>query len=79
MSKDSWVNQAKSGISAGLVAAFVCGPLDVIRTRYQVQSMHPEHKYTSLLQTIKQMVKEEGIFGFYKGFSAVAVGTPANW
>ena len=47
--KDSWVLQAKSGISAGLVAAFVCGPLDVIRTRYQVQNTHTERKYTNLV------------------------------
>ncbi|KAG0783508.1 hypothetical protein G6F62_009384 [Rhizopus arrhizus] len=59
---------------AGVVSRFVIAPLDVVKIRMQLQthSVHVKNnkqpiKYSSILQTLKTIMKEEGIRGLYKG------------
>lgn len=59
----TWQN-AVSGATAGVVARFVIAPLDVVKIRFQLQT---DKKYTSVLQSLRLIVKEEGIFGLFKG------------
>lgn len=47
----------------------ITNPLWVMKTRLQLQGQS-EHfpKYSSFRDTIQTMIREEGYFGFYKGF-----------
>lgn len=56
--------QGMSGPLAGLTAATATNPLDVLRTRLQVGGGH------SVVLVFKELIREEGILGIYKGLSA---------
>lgn len=57
-----------SSAAASILADVVTCPLWVARLRVQTQVLHNNHKYTSLLQTLQLIYKEEGISkGLYKG------------
>jgi len=57
---------ASGFISGGLAAGFTC-PLDVIKTRIQVQSANQPDVYTSGWHAFKNILKEEGPKAFIKG------------
>lgn len=54
-----------------LIAASLCYPHEVARTRLRQQDSEflGKHKYTSFLQTLKTVVKEEGWRGLYGGLT----------
>lgn len=56
--------QGISGPLAGLTAATATNPLDVLRTRLQVEARN------SVVLVLKELLQEEGIFGLTKGLSA---------
>ena len=57
-----------SGLLSGFVAVSLCHPLDVARTRLNVQmSINVKKKYSGILDVFKTIYKEEGWKGFYKG------------
>lgn len=60
--------QFAAGGSAGLVEVSLMHPLDLIKTRFQIQR-GPEdpNRYTSLYDCFKKISRSEGILGFYKG------------
>lgn len=61
-------HQIIAGGSAGLVEICLMHPLDVVKTRFQIQrgSSDPT-AYKSLADCFKTIFRNEGIFGFYKG------------
>ena len=59
--------------SAGVLSRFPCHPLDTCKARLQVQGANI--KYTSLLDTLRQTVKAEGLGGLYRGFGVTVVGS----
>ncbi|KAI9327597.1 mitochondrial carrier domain-containing protein [Zopfochytrium polystomum] len=76
-----WQN-AVSGALAGVISRFVIAPLDVVKIRFQLQTsaLSPSlrlmrkdsaaktpQKYTSILQSMALIVREEGIKGLWKG------------
>jgi solute carrier family 25 (mitochondrial aspartate/glutamate transporter), member 12/13 len=56
-----------AGAIAGMPAAYLTTPCDVIKTRLQVEARKGETKYTSLRHCAKTIMKEEGFQAFFKG------------
>lgn len=70
----TWFNQIKAPIAGGISGFFtraLTQPLDCIKVRHQLQlepiKKDTGAKYTSTLQTLAMMFKEEGIRGLWKG------------
>uniref|UniRef100_A0A4W6C0G2 Mitochondrial 2-oxodicarboxylate carrier n=1 Tax=Lates calcarifer TaxID=8187 RepID=A0A4W6C0G2_LATCA len=61
-------HQIIAGGSAGLVEICLMHPLDVVKTRFQIQrgSSDPT-SYKSLGDCFRTIFRNEGVFGFYKG------------
>ncbi|XP_058472240.1 mitochondrial 2-oxodicarboxylate carrier [Solea solea] len=61
-------HQIIAGGSAGLVEICLMHPLDVVKTRFQIQrGSNDPHSYKSLGDCFRTIFRNEGIFGFYKG------------
>lgn len=61
------------GTIAGCIASVVTHPLDLIRTRFVAQGNLKE--YHSIQHAVVQIIKHEGIFGFYKGLLPMLLQT----
>ncbi|XP_038967673.1 mitochondrial 2-oxodicarboxylate carrier isoform X1 [Rattus norvegicus] len=60
--------QVAAGGCAGLVEICLMHPLDVVKTRFQVQrSVTDPQSYKSLRDSFQVIFRTEGLFGFYKG------------
>ncbi|XP_077519567.1 mitochondrial 2-oxodicarboxylate carrier-like isoform X1 [Amblyomma americanum] len=64
--------QIASGGSAGFVEICLMHPLDVVKTRFQVQhnqllAAAGEQRYTSIADCFRRMVRSEGLLAIYKG------------
>jgi len=55
---------------SGAVASSCVNPLDVVKTRWQVQEGSSNGSYKGPIDIMKRMYKEEGIASFKKGMSA---------
>ncbi|KAL8105318.1 mitochondrial thiamine diphosphate carrier 2-like [Apium graveolens] len=76
--KQAFIN-ATAGAASGAVSRTVTSPLDVIKIRFQVQleptsswallrkQLHGSSKYTGMLQATKDIYREEGLPGFWRG------------
>ena len=56
-----------SALLAGIPAAGLCTPADVVKTRLQVQVRKGETKYNGLTDAFKKIYIEEGWTAFWKG------------
>lgn len=70
-----------SGAGAGAVTAVLCSPLDVAKVRIQVQASLTKgrQKYDGLLPTLRVMLAEEGLRGWYKGLTPALICIPVFW
>ncbi|XP_031213164.1 mitochondrial 2-oxodicarboxylate carrier [Mastomys coucha] len=60
--------QVAAGGSAGLVEICLMHPLDVVKTRFQLQrSVTDPQSYRTLRGSFRMIFRTEGLFGFYKG------------
>jgi hypothetical protein len=55
---------------AGFISAAVTSPVDVVKTRVMKQPVTSDGKrqYRNTLDCMAQIIRTEGLFGFYKGF-----------
>lgn len=68
------IAQISSGAAAGVVAATVTNPVDVLKTRLQVAKANPEmFPYTNSLQAAKHLLKHEGAAALMDGALARVV------
>ncbi|KAJ2298911.1 mitochondrial aspartate-glutamate transporter agc1, partial [Coemansia sp. RSA 2706] len=56
-----------AGAIAGMPAAYLTTPADVIKTRLQVVAKKGETVYTGLVDATRKIYKEEGFKAFFKG------------
>lgn len=56
-----------AGAIAGMPAAYLTTPCDVIKTRLQVEARKGDTQYTGLRHAATTIMKEEGIRAFFKG------------
>lgn len=74
-----WV-AATAGVVSGVTASALTCPLDVIKTRMQLQAGQAGRLlYRSTLQSLQKIVVEEGVRGLYHGLWATTVGLTFNW
>nr|ADP20544.1 mitochondrial 2-oxodicarboxylate carrier [Heterocephalus glaber] len=60
--------QILAGGSAGLIEICLMHPLDVVKTRFQIQrSTTDPNSYKSLGDSFRRIFRTEGLLGFYKG------------
>lgn len=74
--------QLVSGGVAGICAALCTCPLDVIKTRLQVQTSfagQPGHKYEGPVHAFRLILQEEGLRGFYRGINPTMLGLVPTW
>lgn len=65
-SKVRVTDDAVAGASAGAIARMISAPFDVVKIRFQLQSpVNP--KYKSVVQSLRTVVKEEGVLSLWKG------------
>jgi solute carrier family 25 aspartate/glutamate transporter 12/13 len=62
-----------SGLLAGIPAAGLCTPADVVKTRLQVQARKGQTKYDGLIDAFKKIYIEEGWKAFWKGKKEVFI------
>jgi len=62
--------QTVSGAISGAAAAAITNPLDVIKTRLQVQVKSDPNSYRNSLDCFRRILKEEGIKAFRAGLTA---------
>lgn len=78
---------ALSGALAGFLSGVIVCPLDVAKTRLQVQSFYykkPEFesrglKYKGLFNTFSKIIQEEGYKGLYNGLVPISLGYFPTW
>ena len=59
-----------SGLIAGVPAAGLCTPADVIKTRIQVRERQGQTQYNGVIDAFFKIYKEEGPRAFWKGSGA---------
>ncbi|KAJ8309598.1 hypothetical protein KUTeg_014472 [Tegillarca granosa] len=60
--------QLAAGGCAGFVEVSIMHPLDLVKTRFQIQRGPDDpNRYTSLADCFKKMYRQEGFLSFYKG------------
>jgi len=81
--EDSIMVDTMSGLGSGFVTSCVMCPLDMIKTRIQNQPTDPVTGrgllYRSTSDAIVKVVRNEGIFALWKGFSSLFVRTGPHY
>ncbi|KAH7287143.1 hypothetical protein KP509_32G040000 [Ceratopteris richardii] len=65
-----------AGGAAGITAASLTYPLDLVRTRLAAQKN--EKYYRGILHTLRTITRDEGAMGLYKGMGATLLGVGPN-
>ncbi len=73
-------NKAVAGALAGVIANAAVYPLDIVKTKIQVQpkqkpeNVNEDHYYESTLDALRKIAKTEGFGGLYRGLVACLIG-----
>ncbi|XP_074308925.1 folate transporter 1, chloroplastic isoform X1 [Silene latifolia] len=78
--KWQWEN-ATAGAVAGFATVAIMHPLDVVRTRFQVNDGRLTNlpSYKSTPQALFTIARSEGLKGLYAGFSPAVIGSSVAW
>jgi solute carrier family 25 folate transporter 32 len=77
-----WLVKAIAGSTAGAISTTLCSPLDVAKTRAQVQNVvggGAAHKYDGVLQALRTIYREEGVRGWYHGLTPSICSVAIFW
>jgi hypothetical protein len=68
--KENSLTHFTASMMAGFISAAVTSPVDVVKTRVMKQPVTSDGKrqYRNTLDCMAQIIRTEGLFGFYKGF-----------
>ncbi|KAI9205289.1 mitochondrial carrier domain-containing protein [Polychytrium aggregatum] len=67
-----------AGAIAGAVEATVTYPTEYVKTQMQLQNKSTDKKFAGPWDCLKKTVSEKGVFGLYRGLSAMVIGTAAK-
>ncbi|KAI8904199.1 mitochondrial carrier domain-containing protein [Powellomyces hirtus] len=70
---------ALAGLGAGIVVSFVANPVEVLKGRLQVQYDKGKTLYKGPVDCAKQLIRNNGIRGLYKGLSACLLFRSFFW
>ncbi|XP_047163053.1 folate transporter 1, chloroplastic-like isoform X6 [Vigna umbellata] len=75
-----WEN-ATAGAAAGFATVAVMHPLDVVRTRFQVNDGRVSHlpSYKNTAHAVFTIARSEGLRGLYAGFLPGVLGSTISW
>lgn len=74
------VIQGTSGAVSGVMNTLMLSPLDVVKTRLQVQGPGgAKSKYSGVVNALRTMLKEEGLRSYYHGVTASLCAFVPNW
>eukprot|EP00127_Corallochytrium_limacisporum_P004652 Clim_evm6s172 gene=Clim_evmTU6s172 len=79
----NWRVHVISGAAAGTITAIATSPLDVVKTRLQITN-HPSiaqdgQQGIKVVKTLRDILKNEGIRGWYRGLGPTLMGLLPNW
>jgi solute carrier family 25 (mitochondrial carnitine/acylcarnitine transporter), member 20/29 len=68
-----------AGAATGFLISFIETPIDLIKTKLQIQIFYPQPRFTTFNGTIKYILKQHGIKGIYQGLQSTIIrNIPAN-
>jgi len=70
---------AASGSVAGVMSKTLLQPLDLVKTRLQVQNANTPGAYRGLGDAFRTVYRQTGVRGFYQGFTPNLVGSALSW
>ena len=72
--------KAISGMGAGVLSTMLCSPLDVAKTRVQVQTAGGgDVKYRGVLGALSTILREEGLAGWFRGIAPAVSSVAVFW
>ncbi|KAF8158570.1 mitochondrial NAD transporter [Crassisporium funariophilum] len=73
-------NSMIAGAGGGLVASIATCPLDVVKTKLQAQrAIQGQRGYLGVLGTVKEILRENGFRGLYRGLGPTILGYLPTW
>jgi len=73
-------NSMIAGAGGGLVASVATCPLDVVKTKLQAQrAVRGSAEYLGVMDTIKSILRHDGIRGMYRGLGPTILGYLPTW
>lgn len=73
---------AVAGIGAGALTTTVCSPLDVVKMRMQLQHVivpEAQRSGDGLACWLRMIYREEGVRGWFRGYSSAMITAPLFW
>ncbi|CAB4407534.1 unnamed protein product [Rhizophagus irregularis] len=74
------VDHAMAGFTAGAVTTLCLHPLDLVKTRFQVdETARRKHKFGATFITMKNIVSKNKFIGLYRGVAPNLAGATSSW
>ena len=72
--------KAISGMGAGVLSTMLCSPLDVAKTRVQVQTVGGgDVRYRGVVGALSTILREEGLAGWFRGIAPAVSSVAVFW
>lgn len=68
-----------AGISSALVAGLLTNPIDVVKTRMMTQASSSQMPYTSALNCLENIIRNEGPLTLYAGLKQCSIYMCSLW